>query len=69
MTAEGDPQTETTGEEQPPEDDMKRRFREALARKKQGQGKGGPGSGKDGSKIHGAHGPAGGKREFRRKSG
>jgi hypothetical protein len=65
----GDPQTEANGEAQPAEDDVKRRFREALDRKKKGQSGGGPGSAKDPSKIHGAHGRAGGKREFRRKSG
>jgi len=53
-----------------PEDEVKRKFREALARK-QGhhQGTGTGGTGPDRSKIHGAHGRAGGPREFRRKSG
>ena len=52
------------------EDEVKRKFREALARK-QGARHGGAGSGTgpDQSKIHGAHGRAGGPREFRRKSG
>jgi Family of unknown function (DUF5302) len=57
-------------EEQSAEDDVKRRFREALERK---QGKnaaaGGSVSGKDPSKVHSAHGPAGSRRSFRRKSG
>jgi hypothetical protein len=52
------------------EDLLKRKFREALARK---QGaptdSGAGGSGPDGSKIHGAHGPAASQRSFRRKSG
>jgi hypothetical protein len=54
----------------PPDlDETKRKFREALERKHQahneGQGKGG----RDDGKIHGAHGPAGSRRNFRRKSG
>ena len=50
-------------------DETKRKFREALERKNQahneGQGKGG----RDDGKIHGAHGPAASRRNFRRKSG
>ena len=54
----------------PPDlDETKRKFREALERKHQahseGQGKGG----RDDGKIHGAHGPAASRRNFRRKSG
>ncbi|GHG52349.1 DUF5302 domain-containing protein [Streptomyces griseocarneus] len=52
------------------EDDVKRKFREALDRKR---GKSGDaaasGQNRDGSKIHGTHGKAGGQRSFRRKSG
>jgi hypothetical protein len=52
------------------EDEVKRKFREALERK---QGKNaaanGSVSGKDPSKVHSAHGPAGSRRSFRRKSG
>jgi hypothetical protein len=52
------------------EDDVKRKFREALERKRNGGVAGAAGGvGRDGSKIHGAHGRAGGQREFRRKSG
>ena len=52
------------------EDESRRKFREALERKRAkeagtGRGRGG----KDTGKIHGAHGPAGQKRSFRRKSG
>lgn len=51
-------------------DDVKRKFREALARKKGARpGAGASGTGPDPSKIHGSHGRAGGPREFRRKSG
>lgn len=53
-----------------PEDEMKRKFREALERKRsQAAGSGAGGRGGDPSKIHGAHGPAASKRSFRRKSG
>jgi hypothetical protein len=50
-------------------DETKRKFREALDRKRQvhtdGQGNGG----RDGGKVSGAHGPAASRRNFRRKSG
>jgi hypothetical protein len=56
--------------EVPDEDEVKRKFREALERKQGARrGTGGAGTGPDPSKIHGAHGRAGGPREFRRKSG
>lgn len=59
---------ETTQEE--PEDEMKRKFREALeAKRSQHASAEAGGRGKDPSKIHGAHGPAANKRSFRRKSG
>jgi hypothetical protein len=51
--------------------DLKSKFREALARKNgtHSDAAAGGGSGPEGSKIHGAHGPAAGRRTFRRKSG
>ncbi|HEY7361243.1 MAG TPA: DUF5302 domain-containing protein [Streptosporangiaceae bacterium] len=52
------------------EDEARRKFREALERtraKEAGTGRGR--GGQDTGKIHGAHGPAGQKRSFRRKSG
>ncbi len=53
----------------PADDPVKARFRDALERKKgrhaDGVGGGGPGSGK----ISDVHSRAGGKRQFRRKSG
>jgi Family of unknown function (DUF5302) len=50
--------------------DLKRKFQEALARKRNAQGGAGAGTtGPDPSKIHGAHGPAASRRSFRRKSG
>ncbi|MFG2819450.1 DUF5302 domain-containing protein [Kitasatospora sp. NPDC048365] len=48
-------------------DDVKAKFLAALERK--GGGHGGAGGAGGGSKIHGAHAAAGGKRTFRRKSG
>jgi uncharacterized protein DUF5302 len=54
----------------PDEDDAKRKFREALERKRgQQAAKKGEGKGKDSSRLHGAHGPAKSQRQFRRKSG
>lgn len=59
-----------TPDEPSAEDEVKRRFREALERK-QGKNAAGNGSasGKDPSKVHSAHGPAASRRSFRRKSG
>jgi hypothetical protein len=65
-----DADTASAPEPEPEEDEVKRKFREALARKQGGrQANAGGGTGPDQSKIHGAHGRAGGPREFRRKSG
>ncbi|MFF4257835.1 DUF5302 domain-containing protein [Streptomyces sp. NPDC001663] len=47
--------------------DLKRKFREALARKRGEQTEGAAHT--DASKIRGAHGPAASQRTFRRKSG
>ena len=52
------------------EDEVKRKFREALERKRAREADaGGNRRGKDTGKIHGAHGPARSRRSFRRKSG
>jgi hypothetical protein len=60
-------------EEQPDggtEDDLRRKFREALERKQHHQAAGtAEGEAKDPSKVHDAHGPASSRRSFRRKSG
>lgn len=61
---------EESGEASAPEfDDMKRKFREALERKRDqhahGSAEGTQGTGK----VHDAHGPASSRRSFRRKSG
>ena len=54
---------------QPDMDEVKRKFREALDRKKQAHADGQGNGGQDTGKIHGAHGPAASRRNFRRKSG
>lgn len=53
------------------EDEVKRKFREALERKRGSHSDAGSAGGsKDPNKIHGgAHGPAKSQRTFRRKSG
>ncbi len=72
-TGEPDEVPDSEGAEQAEpvaEDEMKRRFREALERKQQKNTAGnGSASGKDPSKAHAAHGPAASRRSFRRKSG
>lgn len=66
MTDAG-PEREGSAEE---EEDMKRRFREALERKRAEQaGANAARGGKDAGKVQGAHGPAGSRRSFRRKTG
>ncbi|MFH8935336.1 DUF5302 domain-containing protein [Streptomyces griseosporeus] len=50
--------------------DLKRKFREALARKRGAQADAADGAaGSDASKVRAAHGPATSQRSFRRKSG
>ncbi|MBO2452649.1 DUF5302 domain-containing protein [Actinomadura barringtoniae] len=51
------------------EDDVKRKFREALERKRGAAEGHGNGSGKSSSKVRGTHGRADHQRQFRRKSG
>jgi hypothetical protein len=57
------------GAAKPDLDEVKRKFREALDRKRgtqaSGSTEGAPGTGK----VHGSHGPAASRRSFRRKSG
>jgi hypothetical protein len=57
------------GEAKPDLDEVKRKFREALDRKRQAHAEGQGRGGQDTGKIHGAHGPAASRRSFRRKSG
>ena len=70
VAAEAPDPEDAEREEPSGDDEMKRKFREALERK-QGKNATGNGSvsGKDPSKAHSAHGPAGSRRSFRRKSG
>jgi hypothetical protein len=74
--AEATPGPEATAEEeagphaeaaQPDLDEMKRKFREALERKR-GNHASAEGADHTG-KVHGSHGPAASRRSFRRKSG
>ena len=52
------------------EDEARRKFREALERKRVREaGASGAGQSKGTGKIHGPHGPARQRRSFRRKSG
>ncbi|MEU8801786.1 DUF5302 domain-containing protein [Spirillospora sp. NPDC048819] len=58
-----------SGEPEDGENDVKRRFREALERKRGAAGKNTGASGKSGSKVRGKHARADHQRQFRRKSG
>jgi hypothetical protein len=60
------PEAATTNAE-PDLDDLKRKFREALERKRDAHAS--AESAKDTGRVHGAHGPAVSRRSFRRKSG
>lgn len=52
------------------EDDAKRKFREALERKRAREaGPGGGAAGADTGKVQGTHGPAASRRSFRRRGG
>jgi len=74
-TPDEEPATETAAapdadaDAKPDIDEMKRKFREALDAKRQGRSENSGTSGRDAGRIHGASGPAGGRRSFRRKSG
>jgi hypothetical protein len=59
-----------TGEDKGTEDEVKRRFREALERKHEAsRDKAAGGGGRSGSKVRGTHERADHSRQFRRKSG
>jgi uncharacterized protein DUF5302 len=62
---------DNAAEQDSSDDDVKRKFREALERKRGSTAdSGGGAAAKDPNKIHGgAHGPAKSQRSFRRKSG
>jgi hypothetical protein len=64
------PEQPETGPVAGGEDELKRKFREALEHKRgQQANSNASGTGKDPSKAHATHGPAGSRRSFRRKSG
>jgi hypothetical protein len=66
--ADAAPEREGSGEDS--EEEMKRRFREALERKRAEQADANAArGGKDAGKVQGVHGPAGNRRSFRRKTG
>ena len=68
--AAGSPAADSAEEAKPADiDEVKRKFREALDRKHQTHAENSGQGGHDPGKIHGAHGPAGSRRSFRRKSG
>jgi Family of unknown function (DUF5302) len=69
VTDDPDKATPDSGDAKPDIDEVKRKFREALDRKRQAHAEGSDQGSRDPGKIHGAHGPAGNRRSFRRKSG
>jgi Family of unknown function (DUF5302) len=50
-------------------DEVKRKFREALERKRGAHGSANAEGAQDTGKVHGSHGPVSTRRSFRRKSG
>jgi Family of unknown function (DUF5302) len=50
-------------------DEVKRKFREALDRKRSAHASANADGAQDTGKVHGSHGPATSRRSFRRKSG
>lgn len=66
-TQAGTPDAHADGK--PDMDEVKRKFREALDRKREVHAEGSAAGGRDPGKIHDAHGPARSRRDFRRKSG
>jgi len=67
--ASAKPQANEKPDAAPEIDDTKRKFREALDRKRGAQAAGNAEGAQDTGKVHGSHGPAASKRSFRRKSG
>lgn len=56
-------------EASPDLDEVKRKFRAALDRKRGAHASGNAEGAQDTGKVHGSHGPAASRRSFRRKSG
>jgi hypothetical protein len=75
--AEASPGTEPVQEDDTPAasdakpdlDEVKRKFREALERKRDTHASANAEGAQDTGKVHGSHGPAASRRSFRRKSG
>jgi hypothetical protein len=68
--APGPESAEDDAEPERPEDELKRKFRAALDRKRSQQAEHNQTQNERGSgKVQGAHGPAQSRRSFRRKSG
>jgi Family of unknown function (DUF5302) len=72
----GEPAGEHAGGEPEPDpgagpdlDEMKRKFREALDRKRGAHATANADGTQETGKVHGSHGPAASRRSFRRKSG
>jgi hypothetical protein len=61
--------TDSAGVPEDGEDEVKRRFREALDRKRGAESKNAGAGGRSGSKVRGTHERADHQRQFRRKSG
>jgi hypothetical protein len=61
--------TDSAGAPEDGEDEVKRRFREALERKRGAESKNAGSGGRSGSKVRGTHERADHQRQFRRKSG
>ena len=70
--AAAEPDAAASGQQdgaQPDLDEVKRKFREALDRKRSAHASANAESAHDTGKVHGSHGPAASRRSFRRKSG
>lgn len=64
-----EPGKESGAADAPEVDDVKRKFREALDRKRDQQAHATAEGARGTGKLHDAHGPASSRRSFRRKSG
>jgi hypothetical protein len=69
QSAEAQSAKEPSAEAKPELDDVKRKFREALDRKRGAHASANADGAQDTGKVHGSHGPAANRRSFRRKSG
>ena len=69
MATESQDAADAADADKPDLDDVKRKFRAALDRKRSDHASDAAGTGKTQGKVHGAHGPAASRRSFRRKSG